>query len=332
MSESSQSSRSGISRRGFHRRAVAAAAGATAVGGSLFHRAAAAADESKPEYPAGKYVDMHVHLGQPWSPRGALPAAKMLEWMDEHDVAQAVVLPLISPEAWYYPISTDWVLRETESCRDRLIPFCDVDPRTNYLRGQKAILDMLKRYVDAGAKGFGEHKCAGPIDSPGNLDVFRAAGELGLPVLFHMDTIRNTDQPGLPGLERVLREVPGSNFIGHAPGFWASISGDVTKPEHMGGYPKTPVAPGGALDRLMEKYPNLYGEFSAGSGANSIQRDLEFGREFVIRRAEQLLFGTDYLAQGQKTVQFELFDKLDLPDDVQAKIFRDNARRILKLA
>jgi len=82
----------------------------------------------------------------------------------------------------------------------------------------------------------------------------------------------------------------------------------------------------------MEKYPNLYGEFSAGSGANSIQRDLEFGREFVIRRAEQLLFGTDYLAQGQKTVQFELFDKLDLPDDVQAKIFRDNARRILKLA
>ena len=27
----------------------------------------------------------------------------------------------------------------------------------------------------------------------------------------------------------------------------------------------------------------------------------------------------------------ELFDKLDLPDEVQAKIFRDNARRILKL-
>lgn len=331
MSKTSPSTNTGISRRGFHRRAAAVATGVLAAGVYRDHTAAASAD-ADPKRPSGKYIDMHVHLGQPWSPRGALPAEDMLKWMDEHDVARAVCLPLISPEAWYYPISTDWVLRETESHRDRLIPFCDVDPRTNYLRGTKAILDMLKRYVDAGAKGLGEHKCGGPIDSPGNLEVFRAAGKLELPVLFHMDTIRNTDQPGLPGLERVLREVPGSNFIGHAPGFWASISGDVTTPAQMGGYPKTPVAPGGALDRLMEKYPNLYGEFSAGSGANSIQRDLEFGREFIIRRQDRLMFGTDYLAPGQKVPQFDLFNQLDLPREVQAKLFRDNARRVLKLS
>jgi predicted TIM-barrel fold metal-dependent hydrolase len=250
--------------------------------------------------------------------------------MDEHQIARAVVLPLISPEAWYYPITTDWVLQQTKPHRDRLIPFCDVDPRTTYLRGFQGMLDLLKRYVDAGAKGLGEHKCAGPIDSPGNLEVFRAAGEVGLPVLFHMDSLRNTDKPGLPGLERVLREVPGSNFIGHAPGFWASISGDVTEAT-MGGYPKSPVAPGGALDRLMDKYPNLYGEFSAGSGANSIRRDPEFGRQFIIRRADRLLFGTDYLSQGQAVGQFELFDSLDLPNDVQDRLFRENARRILKL-
>jgi len=331
MSDASQIRESGVSRRGFHRCAVALATGVLAAGVPARRAAAASADaERNPS--SGKYIDMHVHLGQPWSPRGPLPAEEMLRWMDEHEIARAVVLPLISPEAWYYPISTDWVLGETQANRDRLIPFCDVDPRTNYLRGVKAIRDMLKRYVDAGAKGLGEHKCAGPIDSPGNLDVFRAAGELGLPILFHMDTIRNTDQPGLPGLERVLREVPGSNFIGHAPGFWASISGDVTTQGQMGGYPKTPVVPGGALDRLMEKYPNLYGEFSAGSGANSIRRDIEFGREFIIRRQDQLLFGTDYLAPGQNVPQFDLFDQLDLPEDVQARVFRDNARRILKLA
>jgi predicted TIM-barrel fold metal-dependent hydrolase len=242
-----------------------------------------------------------------------------------------VVLPLISPEAWYYPISTDWVLGQTEPHRDRLIPFCDVDPRTTYLRGQKGILDQLKRYVDAGAKGLGEHKCGVPIDSPENLDVFRAAGELGLPVLLHMDNLRNTDTPGLPGLEKVLQEVPGSDFIGHAPGFWGSISGDATQAD-LGGYPKGPVVPGGALDRLMGKYPNLYGEFSAGSGANSIRRDLEFGREFIIRRADRLLFGTDYLSQGQAISQFELFAGLDLPEDVEAKLYRDNARRVLGLA
>lgn len=79
----------------------------------------------------------------------------------------------------------------------------------------------------------------------------------------------------------------------------------------------------------MEKYPNIYGDLSAGSGLNAISRDPDFGREFLIRRADRLLFGTDYLAEGQQVGQFEFLDRLDLPADVQAKIFRDNVRRIL---
>lgn len=322
----------GCSRREFHRHLITAAAGATLAGpmGGRTVRAAGASEDDGGS-PAGRYIDVHVHLTQPWSTRKPLSADALLRWMDEHRIARAVVHPLISPEAWYYPISTDWVLAQTTPHRDRLIPFCDVDPRTTYLRSYKAILSTLKRYVDAGAKGVGEHKCGVPIDSPGNLDVFRAAGELKLPVLFHMDAIRNTDRPGLPGLEHVLREVPDANFIGHAPGWWASISGDVTEKD-LGGYPKGPVAPGGAIDRLMDKYPNLYGDFSAGSGAGAIRRDMKFGREFILRRADRLMFGTDYLAPDQQVPQFELFDELDLPQDVQAKLFCDNARRLLGLS
>ena len=100
----------------------------------------------------------------------------------------------------------------------------------------------------------------------------------------------------------------------------------------MGIYPKTVVAPGGAIDRLMEEYPNLYGEFSAGSGANSLQRDPVFGREFLIRRADRLLFGTDYLTPDQNIPQFKLFEQFDLPGDVEHKIFRGNAKRLLGLA
>ena len=328
MSTTPTDDRRGISRRQFHRQ-LAATAGLLALGSHQRDSQAAAA-QSRQTSPKGKYIDMHVHLGQPWSKRGPLTPKMMLDWMDEHDIARVVVLPLISPEAWYYPMSTDWVLQQTKPHRDRLIPFCDVDPRTTYLRGFRGILDILKRYVDAGAVGLGEHKCAGPIDSPGNLEVFRAAGELGLPVLFHMDSQRNTDKPGLPGLEKVLQEVPGSNFIGHAQGFWASISGDVTE-KMMSSYPKTPVAAGGALDRLMDKYPNLYGEFSAGSGANSIRRDLKFGRQFILRRIDRLMFGTDYLSVGQQIPQFELFESLSLPKEAQAKLFRQNACRMLKL-
>ena len=43
-----------------------------------------------------------------------------------------------------------------------------------------------------------------------------------------------------------------------------------------------------AIDRLMDKYPNIYGEFSAGSGANSLRRDRAFGREFLVRQLFEL--------------------------------------------
>ena len=188
----------------------------------------------------------------------------------------------------------------------------------------------MRRYIDAGARGFGEHKPGVPFDDPRNLRVFAACQEVGLPVLFHLDSQRNTDRPGLPGLEKVLRETPECVFIGHGPGWWASISGDASD---LGGYPKGPVTPGGAIDRLMQNYPNIYGELSAGSGANSILRDLEFGREFLIRRQDRVLFGTDFLSPGQEVPQFELFEeRLNLPANVRDLVLRENAKRLIDLA
>ena len=168
------------------------------------------------------------------------------------------------------------------------------------------------------------------IDDPRNMALYAACGELKLPVLFHLDEQRNMDAPGLPGLEKAVKEHPATVFIGHGPGWWASISGDV-KQADLGGYPKGGVAPGGAIDTLMNKYSNLYGDLSAGSGAGSITRDAKFGREFLIRRAERLMFGTDFLSPGQEVPQLALYRQLDLPGEVQSKIFRDNARRVLQL-
>jgi predicted TIM-barrel fold metal-dependent hydrolase len=313
-----------ISRRSFgrHCAAIATAAGLSR-GESLF-----AADS---KFPKGKYFDMHTHLGQTWNSTQVLTAEVLLRWMDANDIAQAVVLPLINPEASSYPLTTDFVLSETQPYRDRLIPFCSIDPRTSFNGGHRGLVDMLKLYIEAGAKGFGEHKPGIPFDDPRNMAIFAACGEAGLPVLFHLDNQRNTDVPGLPGLEKVLKANPKTTFAGHGPGWWASISGDATQAD-IGGYPKGKTAAGGAIDRLMENYPNIYGELSAGSGANSISRDLEFGREFLIRRQDRVMFGTDFLSPGQAVPQFELFEKqLQLPADVQAKIFRDNARLLLKL-
>ena len=311
------------------RRSFSCYTAALASGPFLSYGKSLLANESK--FPKGKYFDMHTHLGQTWNSTQVLTAEVLLRWMDVHDIAQAVVLPLINPEASSYPLTPNFVLSETKPYRDRLIPFCSIDPRTSFRGGHKGLVEMLNLYIEAGAKGFGEHKPGIAFDDPRNMAIFAACGEAGLPVLFHLDNERNTDVPGLPGLEKVLKGNPDTIFVGHGPGWWGSISGDAAQAD-LGGYPKGKTAPGGAIDRLMESYPNIYGELSAGSGANSISRDLEFGREFLIRRQDRVMFGTDFLAPGQAVPQFELFEKqLELPAEVQAKIFRDNARRLLKL-
>lgn len=314
-----------LSRRQFHRAVMGAAAG---ISSSLMPRASHA--EAEKSYPKGKFFDIHTHLGQTWNTTQVLTPEELLRWMDAHDVAQAAVLPLASPESSSFLLTPDFVLAQTQSFRDRLIPFCSIDPRTSYSGGKKGLAAILSRWVEAGAKGFGEHKTGIPIDDKRNMAVYEACAEVKLPVLFHMDNQRNMDQPGLPGLAKALAEFPTVNFIGHGPGWWASISAGTSQSD-LAGYPKTVVSPGGAIDKLMDKYPNIYGDMSAGSGAGAIKRDLKFGREFVIRRADRLLFGTDFLSPGQAVPQFELVESLDLPEDLQRKVFRENARRLLSL-
>ena len=79
-------------------------------------------------------------------------------------------------------------------------------------------------------------------------------------------------------------------IIGHAQTWWANISADVPATDL---YPKGPVKPGGLLDRLLDEYPNLYADLSAGSGYNALTRDEEFTAGFLERNHTKLLFGSD---------------------------------------
>lgn len=286
-----------------------------------------------------RYIDIHTHVGTFYWGQ-ALTAGELVRMMDRHDVERAVVLPLVSPESSPYLQTSEQALAAAKAHPDRLIPFCALDPRVSttnpnrygHVAGVAGIMEILKRYRDAGARGFGEHKVGLPFDHPQMMAVYEACDRLALPILFHLDDIRSFDTPGLPRLERVLKAFPRLPLIGHAAGFWASISGDATLAD-FGRYPNVPkpVAPGGALDALMAKYPNLYGDLSEPGGERAIRRDPAFGRAFIIRRADRLLFGTDFLMRGQEVPQFELLRSLQLPDDVQFKIYRGNALRLLKL-
>jgi len=314
-----------LTRRTFLPRAVATAVSCTVLGSQA----------KAGEKPSGRrgYFDIHVHLAQPWygKKHGPLSAKHLLHWMDANHIERAAVLPLVSPESFWYPVTTDYVLRETQPHRDRLVPFCAIDPRalSTHLTQQQQVVDMLTRYRDAGARGFGEHKPALAIDDANSMRLYEACSEIKLPVLFHLDNKANMDQPGLPGLAKALSRFPDLPFIGHGKGWWASIAGGLQQADLHVGYPKGPVAPGGAIDSLMEKHPNLYGDLSS-SGAHAMLRDREFGQAFLLRRADRLLFGTDYYDLTQRDFQqFELRQVFNIPEEVLRKIFYENAEQVL---
>ena len=280
--------------------------------------------------PASRFIDMHTHIGTYTNGYKELTAQALVQWMDEHDIEKSVVLPLVSPESTTYLQLPDAAIKASREFPDRLIPFCSIDPRAIIRGGVEGLVGIIRKYVDQGARGFGEHKVGLDFDDPLMMRVYDACEQVGIPLLFHIDNVRGKDRPGLPRLENAVRSFPKLNFIGHGPGWWASISGG-TDQKSLNGYPTGEVRPGGAIDRLMDKYPNIHGELSAGSGANAISRDLTFGREFLIRRQDRICFGTDYLQPGQHVPQFELFEKLDLPQTVRGKIFRKNAEQLLRL-
>ncbi len=305
--------------------------GSLACGLSAIAAPVLAASASKEQ----KLIDFHVHLTHGWyaQERGPITANHLLRWMDAHEITMAVVLPLVSPEAFWYPVTTDYVLTETAPHRDRLIPFCGIDPRTlrTHLTKQQDVTSMLRRYIDAGARGFGEHKPQLPIDDPLNLRLYEACSEVSLPVLIHLDNQANLDAPGLPGLKNVLTKFPELVLIGHGKGWWASIAGNLRQDDLHVGYPGGPVAAGGAIDALMDVHPNLYGDLSS-SGAHALLRDKEFGKTFLTRRSDRLLFGTDYYDMNQVDfAQFSLFDELNATDEIRRKVGYDNASRLLKL-
>ena len=58
------------------------------------------------------------------------------------------------PKRSSYPLTTDFVLAETKPHRDRLIPFCSVDPRTSYTRRAAGAGRDAEEIRRPGGQGF----------------------------------------------------------------------------------------------------------------------------------------------------------------------------------
>ena len=176
------------------------------------------------------------------------------------------------------------------------------------------------------------------MDDPRCVKFFRQCGDAGLPVLFHL-VVRIgyglyglADDRGLPRLEKVVRELPATTFIGHAMAFWSEISAEVDE-ETRGGYPGGPISAAGRIPQLLKEYPNLYGDLSAGSGFNAISRDPEFGCRFLEECQDKLLFGTDICHVNQEVPivprLIEAREGGKISQVCYDKIARRNAQRLL---
>jgi predicted TIM-barrel fold metal-dependent hydrolase len=283
----------------------------------------------KADQPVDTLIDAHTHIGQIRQYDLPVTPERLIEYMDTHGVDRALLFPLESPEASAYYVTTREVLAAAARFPDRLVPFCSIDPRSHPYYDESRFEDAIEEYVELGARGFGELKCGLPVDDERMQTIYRICAQMDLPILMHIDDQCCTDDPGLPGLERMLQRYQGADFILHAPGWWVHISGDVGAGD-LGRYPDGAVTPGGQCDELLSKYDNLYADFSMSSGFNALTRDEEYGEAFMRRHHESLIFGSDYLSPGQSVMQFGFFAEFDLGTEAWENICHRNIESLLR--
>lgn len=204
-----------------------------------------------------------------------------------------------------------------------------------------------------------------PLDDPCFKPVWTACAREGLPVIIHIadppSFFKPVDEfneyrscllqhpewsfykPGIPGFEEHMRMQEA--VIAGNPHTTFIVA-------HVGSYAENLKAVG----RWLDQYPNMYVDTAA--RLDQLGRQPYTAREFLIKYADRILFGTDFDASltPQQTAAFysthyrffqtadEYFDPpfadfpdhwriygLSLPDDVLRKLYYENAARLLDL-
>ena len=293
-------------------------------------------------------IDVHAHVSAhpTLTPRLlgtnlTYPSVEELIGMyDQLDIEYGVLLPIVNPTSMMFTSTNEDYKVIADAHPDRFVWFCNVDPRAMGNRPDADLSYLLNHYKSLGARGLGELTSNMYADDPFMDNLFHHLEECDMPVLFHISPYPGheygiVDDLHLPRLEKMLKKHPRLKFIGHSQPFWAEISADL-KEEERNGYPKGKVTDG-TLARLLRTYDNLYCDYSAGSGMNSMRRDPEHAARFMEEFQDRLLYGCDICATVNRH-PFEFRDFLDgmraegaLSETVYYKIARGNAEKLLKL-
>jgi predicted TIM-barrel fold metal-dependent hydrolase len=194
--------------------------------------------------------------------------------------------------------------------------------------------EEIEKYLKLGALGIGEQKFNIDVESPAFFGIADVARDYGVPVLIHFQT--GMYNHGYRRFWRVMDRYPTVKFIAHAQTTWTNLDADYVEDAKQL-YPKTPYHAGGITDQYLRDYEHFYVDLSAGSGLNSMIRDPEHARAFLLVHQDKVIYGSDCndhpgkppICQGALTIA--AVKRLALSKEIERKVLHDNAARVLRI-
>ncbi|MBQ9336174.1 MAG: amidohydrolase family protein [Lentisphaeria bacterium] len=296
------------------------------------------------------FIDIHAHAY-----RYPLPFVvrfpneeELLARYDECGIEKGFLLPVVNSEI-YLPQANEDILEMAQRHPDRIIPFCNVDPRALSDSSHAPLDRVLAYYKDKGCRGVGEIMPNLRTDDERVQNLFRCAEKVGLPVTWDgSDRIGGDfglyDEPGIPQYERTLNRFPNLTVFAHGPVFWTELwrlsapalrkpvfndDGDYVCRRGRG---QCRILDEGVVPALFRTYPNLLGELSDAS--SMLRLDPKLGAAFLTEFQDRLFFGTDFCCLGMKFQTMELLLEWRgkyISEAVFEKIARGNAVRFFQL-
>lgn len=202
----------------------------------------------------------------------------------------------------------------------------------NEVTGLPGARAEIEKWLKKGAIGIGEQKFQVDCDSAGIEEVAQLAQDYRVPVLMHFQ--HNKYNTHIERFHKILAKYHKVNFIGHAQTWWSNID---KSSDQKTMYPTGKITPGGITDKLLSDYPNMYGDLSAGSGLNALNRDPDFTRDFLERHQDKLLYGSDcndMLGRGPSCSGGQTIAtvrKLAPGKKVERKLLYENSKRLFRL-
>jgi predicted TIM-barrel fold metal-dependent hydrolase len=292
-----------------------------------------ATQDCPPDAPQEKIIDIHQHTN--YSGR---TDEQLLAHQRNMGVTQTVLLPAGHPverpsthmgksnglAAQCFPVESCY--RIVQEHPGEYFFFANEVPDVEDTRA------VIEKYLKLGALGIGEEKFNIDVESPAFDVVACLARDYDVPLLMHIQY--QMYNHGFDRFWRVLEKYPTTRFIGHAQTMWANID---KLADQKVLYPKTPVHSGGLTDQYLRDYPNFFADISAGSGLQSLTRDHDHARAFLLRHQDKIMYGSDCndhtgkIENCQGLLTINAVKQLAPSREIARKILHDNAARVLRI-